>query len=192
MNYLINSLRYLPTFLLVIILFIGNNTLTTSVAAKKEKYITSTELIVDEGDTGFISLEDKRKWCKKSYNCKLLTEVAYYESRNQHDMGVIAVMFVVINRSHSTHTIFKQQGTLKDVVYKKHQFSYLWDGSVEKGMRDKRQVDRIMVLGYDVLNGLVDSPVGDSLYYHTLSVRPNWSNQYAYTVTVGDHKFYKH
>lgn len=193
MQTLLNSLRYLPTILFLVSLYVGNMLLNTYNTTNKGYYI-SAPLTKDDlvWDKDFVSLKEKREWCKKRYNCKLLAEVGYYEARNQHDMGVIAVMYVAINRAKSNHPIFKQQSTLKDVIYKKNQFSYLWDGSTKKGMNDKKQVDRMLVLGYDVLNGLVDSPVEDSLYYHTTQVKPNWSQHYAYTMTVGDHKFYKH
>lgn len=193
MDYLLNSLRYIPTILFLVALYTANMLLVNDNITKRENY-SESKLSVDDlwWEDEFVSLKEKKDWCKKHYNCKLLAEVGYYEARNQHDMGAIAVMYVAINRAKSNHPIFKQQSTLKEVVYKKHQFSYLWDGSVKKGMSDKKQVDRMMVLGYDVLNGLVDSPVEDSLYYHTTQVQPNWSQHYAYTVTVGDHKFYKH
>ena len=50
---------------------------------------------------------------------------------------------------------------------------------------------RKLELAYDVLNGLIDSPVGSSDHYHTVYVNPSWSKHLNYTYHVGNHIFYE-
>lgn len=53
------------------------------------------------------------------------------------------------------------------------------------------QFDRMNVLAYDVLHGLVGNPVGNSTHYHTTKVNPYWVNDVNYIANVGNHIFYR-
>jgi len=77
------------------------------------------------------------------------------------------------------------------VVYKPKHFSYTDDGSMNHGMNNKKQVARMNVLAYDVLHGLVGSPVGESTHYHTTKVNPYWVSDVNYIANVGNHRFYR-
>ena len=124
--------------------------------------------------------------CMKNEDCRVMAHAAYYESRNQSDEGVVAVMHVIKNRVE--HNAWPN--TVKGVVYQKNQFSYLWDGSTKKAMK-KEQHKRMAVLAHNVLNGVVESPVGDSVFYHTKKVKPGWSKRVTKVGVIGDHIFYK-
>ena len=134
------------------------------------------------------TLKDKQNWCNKNKDCTILSEAAYYEARGETDAGVVAVMHTILNRVNKEG---RWPNTIKEVVYQNKQFSYTWDGSLKKGMNDKKQVDRMLIVAYDVLNGLIDSPVGSSDHYHTVYVNPSWSKHLNYTYHVGNHKFYR-
>ena len=128
------------------------------------------------------------KECMKSEDCRVMASASYYEARNQSDTGVVAVMHVIKNRTEHS----KWPNTIKEVVYQKHQFSYLWDGSTKKAMK-KEQHKRMAALAHNVLNGVVESPVGNAVFYHKVKMDayPGWSKRVTKVGVLGDHIFYK-
>lgn len=133
------------------------------------------------------TLKDKQEWCKKDKDCTILAEAAYYEARGESDAGVVSVLHTILNRV--AHKAWPD--SVQGVVYKPKHFSYTHDGSMNHGMKNKKQVARMNVLAYDVLHGLVGSPVGDSTHYHTIKVNPYWVSDVSYVADVGNHKFYR-
>ena len=131
----------------------------------------------------------KREWCRLVQPCRVLAEVGYYESRGEPDIGAIATMFVVMNRVASGGE-FRNQNDIKTVVNKKHQFSYVLDGSMNRPVNCD-QMDRMLVLAYDVMHNNVEDVTNGSLYYHSDYVNPRWASYYEYVVTIGGHIFYK-
>ena len=131
----------------------------------------------------------KKSWCRHVRPCRTLAEVGYYEARSEDDMGAVAVMQVVMNRVDSGGE-FRKQNDIKTVVYRKHQFSYLLDGSRDKPVNYK-QLERMLVLAYDVMHGNVGDVTNGSLFYHANYITPTWSEHYKYVVTIGNHIFYK-
>lgn len=126
--------------------------------------------------------------CAESKQCRLLTEVSYYESRSEGDKGVVAVMSVVLNRaSHPT----KWPNTIREVVYQKRQFSYTHDGSLKKGFTEKEQYTRISLLAHSVLNGGIDSDVGNATFYHRKDISPSWSKHKVKVAQIESHNFYR-
>ena len=134
-----------------------------------------------------LTLKDKQNWCKKNKDCITLAEAAYYEARGESDAGVVSVLHTILNRV--AHKAWPD--SVQGVVYKPKHFSYTHDGSMKHGMNDKKQVARMNVLAYDVLHGLVDSPVGESTHYHSTKVNPYWVSDVEYVADVGNHKFYR-
>ena len=65
----------------------------------------------------------------------------------------------------------------------------VWVGN--RGMKDKEQLNRMMVLAYDVLHNNVGDVTSGALYYHANYVDPYWSKHYEYVITIGNHLFYK-
>lgn len=186
------SLMLLPTLLFFSVVCVGNILIANNKEIKKEN---SEEFIIEKTQqyqTNHISLKEKVNWCNKRSDCSILAELGYHEARGETDHGVVSVMHTTLNRVKSKHPIFKNQNTIRKVVYAKHQFSYVLDGSKARGMKSKKQADRVKVLAYDVLNKLIEDTTNGSLYYHTHAISPNWSHVYAYTLTIGNHKFYKH
>ena len=160
------------TLLAACIIFYGGFTVSPSAKAVSGKVITVEQIFND---------------CMKSEDCRVMAHASYYEARNQSDEGVVAVMHVIKNRV--AHKAWPD--TVKGVVYQKNQFSYLWDGSTKKAMK-KEQHKRMAVLAHKVLNGVVESPVGDSVFYHTRYIKkPGWSKRVTKVGVLGDHIFYK-
>ena len=133
------------------------------------------------------TLKDKQSWCKKDKDCTTLAEAGYYEARGESDIGVVSVLHTILNRV--AHKSWPD--SVQGVVYKPKHFSYTHDGSMRYGMNDTKQVDRMLVLSYDVLHGLIDSPVGSSTHYHSTKVNPYWAGDVEYIANVGNHKFYR-
>ena len=133
------------------------------------------------------TLDEKVAWCESDKDCTTLAEAAYYEARGESDIGVVSVLHTILNRV--AHKAWPD--TIKAVVYQNKQFSYTHDGSMKHGMNNKNQVARMSILAYDVLHGLVDSPVGGSTHYHSTKVNPYWVSDVSYVADVGNHKFYK-
>lgn len=161
------------TLLAACIIFYEDFTATTpSAKAVSGKVITVEQIFND---------------CMKSEDCRVMAHASYYESRNQSDEGVVAVMHVIKNRV--AHKAWPD--TVKGVVYQKNQFSYLWDGSTKKAMK-KEQHKRMAVLAHKVLNGEVESSVADSVFYHTRYIKkPLWARNNCVVTTIGSHVFYK-
>ena len=133
------------------------------------------------------TLKDKQDWCKRDRDCTILAEAGYYEARGESDAGVVSVIHTILNRV--AHKAWPD--SVQGVVYKPKHFSYTHDGSMKQGMNNKKQVARMNVLSYDVLHGLVGSPVGNSTHYHTTKVNPYWVSDVNYIANVGNHIFYR-
>ena len=124
--------------------------------------------------------------CLRSNSCKKLAEVGYFEARSESDSGVLATMFVVLNRvSHSAYP-----NTIHEVVHQPYQFSYTHDGSLSRGIKEPEQYKRTLRLAYKVLTNKVESVVGEATHYHTTAIRPYWSKSLNYYATIGNHRFY--
>lgn len=122
--------------------------------------------------------------CLSSPSCEVLAEMAYHEARGEDDRGVLAVMFVAMNRlRHSSYP-----NTLREVIYQPYQFSYTQDGSLDKGYAEPGQRRRMLYLAHEVISGAWDSVVGRADHYHAEYVNPNWG--YPLYVTIGKHHFY--
>lgn len=133
------------------------------------------------------TLKDKQAWCKKDKDCTILAEAAYYEARGESDAGIVSVLHTILNRV--AHQSWPD--SVRGVIYQNKQFSYTHDGSMKQGMNNKKQVARMNVLAYDVLHGLVKSPVGNSTHYHSTNVNPYWVADMEYVADVGNHVFYR-
>ena len=124
--------------------------------------------------------------CLRSNSCKKLAEVGYFEARSESDRGVLATMFVVMNRV--DHPAYPN--SIHEVVHQPYQFSYTHDGSLSRGIKEPEQYQRTLRLAYKVLTNKVKSVVGDSTHYHTTAIRPYWSKSLNFYATIGNHHFY--
>lgn len=140
------------------------------------------------GGPGVLTTEEIVARCAESRQCKLLLEVGYHESRSESDKGVVAVMAVVMNRaSHPT----KWPNTISGVLSQKHQFTYKWDGNLNKGFTEKEQYTRIALLAHSVLSGGIDSVVGKATFYHRKDISPSWSKHKVKVAQIDAHTFYR-
>lgn len=191
---LLNSLRYLPTILFLVSLYTANMLLVSDSSTNRENY-SGSKLSVDDlwWEDEFVSLKEKQEWCKQRLQCRTLAEAAFFEAGVLNDAGVISVMSVVMNRVDSQHPIFANQNTIVDVVHKPMQFSYRNGKQGELHIPSKRQRERMWVLAYDKMNGLIEDNTNKSLYYYADYVTtPKFAREYEYTITYSPHNFYKH
>lgn len=127
------------------------------------------------------------RWCKKNKSCSVLAEAGYYEARNQDDIGVVAVMRVIMNRAEHS----KWPDTVHEVVYHRCQFSYVCDGSLNKKPIEKDQWERMYTIAYEVFAKGRGSVFNNFTHYHTTAVNPHWAKHYETVALLGDHIFYK-
>lgn len=155
-------------------------------------YVTETSpKIITETRVEFLqpkSLTDKEKieWCRKNVTCSEMSEAVVYESRNQNRVGMLAVAAVIKNRAEHK----RWADNVIDVIKEPKQFSYLQDYKKQIPPR-QRDWNKAMVASFDVLNNVVDSPVGDAVYYHTTQVNPYWAKDLEVVATINSHVFYK-
>lgn len=163
----------------------GIYTLLTPVKATTQPH----ELVVQTYDPPTLAQQTKKKveWCSNNNDCTVLREASYYEARGESDIGVVSVMHTILNRVEHKNW----PNTVHGVVHKYKHFSYLTDGSVDQGMKDNEQVERLSVLAYDVLHGLIESPIGGVTHYHSINVTPYWVSDVDYVAHVGNHIFYR-
>ena len=125
--------------------------------------------------------------CLKDSMCKHLSEAGYFESKNQSDKGVVAVMFVVLNRVVDE----KRWGnTVKGVLRERAQFSYVGDGRLAKGVVNKKRFEEIVVLAYNVTHGKISNPIGKANHFHATYVSPKWRLKAKFVKQIDDHIFY--
>jgi N-acetylmuramoyl-L-alanine amidase len=130
----------------------------------------------------------------------------YFEARDQPMIGQYAVAETVINRMHSelfpdticevvtqaeTYKWAEQSKNLLDkkVIRDRCQFSWFCDG-LSDVPKDEYAWDVSLMVAHGVLNGLVDSAVEDSLWYHAHYVQPEWASSKRLVVRINDHIFY--
>ena len=125
---------------------------------------------------------DGVKYDPKQIEC--LSANAYHEARNQGDKGIIATVFVVLNRTKDS----RFPSTPCAVVKEKGQFSWVGKGKV---IKDKETYQEVKQLVLETIRGEHRDFTHGSTYYHATYVKPSWSNKMKCTVRIKDHVFYK-
>lgn len=122
-----------------------------------------------------------------------LTNAIYYEAGNEPEEGQRAVAQVVLNRvasplwPDSICGVVYQGGERSDM---RCQFTFSCDGSMARiPVSDKWA--RAWRVAQRALDGEVFPPVGLATFYHTLAVRPGWSESVRPVAVIGAHIFYR-
>ena len=113
-----------------------------------------------------------------------LTRNAYFEARNQGEKGILATVFVVLNRTKDS----RFPSTPCKVVHQPMQFSWIGKGKVVKDHKTYKEVE---VLVKEVLDGKHKDFTRGSTHFHTTKVNPSWCKKMTKTVKIKDHVFYK-
>ena len=122
----------------------------------------------------------------KATNAELLclAKNIYYEARGEPMHGKIAVAQVTLNRvTHRTEF----QSSICGVVYAKHQFSWTMGQYREPRGEAWREAQAIAKA---VIIGTVHLPDFKALYFHNLTVKPQWNKTKELVARIGNHIFY--
>lgn len=116
-----------------------------------------------------------------------LAQAIYFEARGEELTGQLAVAQVIINRAQSGQFPRDYCG----VVRQPGQFSFVRRGHIPAAPAASGAWQRARAIARIADQGLWDSGVGDSLYFHNTSVRPSWSRRKASVARIDSHLFYE-
>lgn len=122
----------------------------------------------------------------KATNAELLclAKNIYYEARGEPTRGKIAVAQVTLNRvTHRTEF----QSSICGVVYAKHQFSWTMAAYREPrgpAWHEAQELAKAVIIGTAYL------PNFKALYFHNLTVQPQWNKTKELVARIGNHIFY--
>jgi len=122
----------------------------------------------------------------KATNAELLclAKNIYYEARGEPTRGKIAVAQVTLNRvTHRTEF----QSSICGVVYAKHQFSWTMEKHREPRGPEWLEAQALAKL---VVQGVAHLPNFKALYFHNLTVKPQWNKTKELVARIGNHIFY--
>lgn len=130
--------------------------------------------------------------CMSNLDCTILAITGYFEARSESNSGVEAVMHTVMNRVEH-----KRWGSsVLDVVFEPHQFSFVLDGSLDKGMKSQLQWNRMLRIASKVLHERSDPLYSCKedyckvTHYHNTKVTPKWRDSFNFVSKIGNHLFY--
>lgn len=132
---------------------------------------------------------------EKSLTCLALA--MYHEARGEGDRGMIAVGYVVVNRTKDSRFpdtvcgVTGQGKKMKNGKYypKQCQFSYMCDG-LSDVPKNQTMYDHAKDLAYKVLKNKVFNPVSNSLYFHAIGSKTVWFYKRVTLKRLGRHIFY--
>jgi spore germination cell wall hydrolase CwlJ-like protein len=116
-----------------------------------------------------------------------IAQAVYFEARGEELTGQLAVAQVIINRAQSGQ--FPRDYCA--VVAQPGQFSFVRGGHIPAAPAGSTAWARARAIARIAAQGLWDSGVGDSLYFHNASVRPSWSRRKASVARIDSHLFYE-
>ena len=140
----------------------------------------------------------REKKQKNLSDAKLLALTIWGEARNHGTEGMRAVGHVIMNRVNAPRNFGK---TIRDVVWRRKAFS-CWNpgdpnrqamkeiGQLNKGSPDYRRWVQAKKIAAEILSRRSHDPTNGALFYHTKSIRPEWSKGVKPVSVVADHVFY--
>jgi N-acetylmuramoyl-L-alanine amidase len=137
-----------------------------------------------------------------------LAIAVYGEARGETTESMVAVAWVILNRTNSRH----YPNTVCDVVLQSYQFESLGKGTILRDianeansgtmvfptMNNQRLLDKIYDIADAVFYSISNDPTKGSTHFWSPiaqsalgRVPPNWAEQLAYQGEVGNHRFYR-
>lgn len=116
-----------------------------------------------------------------------LAQAVYFEARGEDLTGQLAVAQVIINRTRSGQ--FPRDYCA--VVTQPGQFSFVHGGHIPAAPAASAAWQRARAIARIAEQGLWDSGVGQSLYFHNAGVRPAWSRRKTSVARIDSHMFYE-
>lgn len=115
-----------------------------------------------------------------------LAQAVYFEARGEELTGQLAVAQVIINRAQSGRFPRDYCG----VVAEPGQFSFVRGGRIPAAPAASAAWSRARAIARIAEQGLWDSGVGGSLYFHNARVHPGWARRKASVARIDSHLFY--
>lgn len=128
--------------------------------------------------------------CLDDIQCQKLAEAIYFEARGESKDGQVAVAHVIMNRVNSPY----YPDTVTDVVDYRCQFSYRCDGSLKRGIHEKKAWNRAVEVAELVYTGEVPDPTNGADHYanpRKLKRQPRWMQVYDMVAVIGNHQFHR-
>jgi spore germination cell wall hydrolase CwlJ-like protein len=122
-----------------------------------------------------------------SEQMRCLAGAIYFEARGEPLSGQLAVAQVVINRAENE----RFPSSYCDVVYQRAQFSFVRGGEMPRIKAGSDAWQRAKAIARIAHEGMWESEVQDSLYFHAKYVRPSWSRKKVARATINRHIFYR-
>lgn len=125
------------------------------------------------------------------YTISMLALAAYREARGEPDGGILAVMFVIMNRSKDARNRWSKDPV--EVITQPLQFSSIsYKGDAQLTLfPNAAQAFKFVKLAFQAYYGLVPDPTGGANHYHATYVNPSWADPLRMTTQIEHHKFYK-
>lgn len=115
---------------------------------------------------------------------------AYHEARGEPLVGIISVMFVVLNCVEHD----RYPSTICGVIKQKSRngCAFSWFCSKKQDINDKKSLQDMMLIADAVLSSNIIDPTDGAIYYHATYVDPYWNkaDEIIETTKIGEHIFY--
>ena len=137
-------------------------------------FLKAVALLAIVASAGFATSTDAHANDDLEIRCLALT--IYYEARGESERGMLAVGYVVINRTRSTLfpdgvcDVVQQGGQQRSQC----QFSWWCDGRSDQP-KDESMLRESMKLAEEIYYGCKSDPTGGALWFHSTAVKPPWS-----------------
>lgn len=119
---------------------------------------------------------------KEQIRC--LATNTYHESRGEGEKGMLATIFVVLNRTKDP----RFPSTPCKVISQPNQFEWWGKG---KTIKEPDMYEKAKELVYEVLEGKHKDVTRGALYFVHVKTNTNWLKKSTHTCTIGNHKFFK-
>ena len=153
-----------------------------------QQSVVTGKIAVNVTPTEELTDKERLSQCLSDNMCKYLAEAGYFESKGESNVGVEAVMFVVLQRVADEE---RWPNTVKGVLRQPAQFSYVSDGRLERGVVEKKRYKEIMVIAHKVLNGDTINPVPKANHFHTTKLKRAWTKNMRVVAVIGNHVFFE-
>ena len=110
-----------------------------------------------------------------------LSRIVYHEARGESERGQKAVAEVVINRARSAGF----PSTVCGVVRQRGQFT-----SIGGAIRERGAYEEAKEIAEMAIDGKTGNLTKGATYFHTPSVRPDWSRKFTRVAQIENHIFY--
>lgn len=125
--------------------------------------------------------------CEENRSCTILAKALVWEARGEPLVGKEAIGYLILNRANNPK---RWPDNIYDVIKQKNQFSF-WKDMYKQSPPTKKDWEVGYTVAFNVINNIVENPIGLANHYHSIGVNPRWANKLEFVTQIGRHKFYK-